>query len=327
MKTNLKYFILLLLFSFNVFAASTEGECSYQENSEKLGEVRNQGQIGWCYANAAADLLTFRYHKELKGQKVSQAHVALTFNYSTLQSANAEGGFGFAAMLAYLSQQKSLCPQSVENKVLAQGEEVGLREKLVKINRLKLLYDAQVEDQTQWKAFFDYLTELKKEKSIVQSMGNELLFDLLRKSSVRSFTYNLANALCEPHSVPISKRPNVDMDSTYVRLGFNGFLIDTIHAQLEKKNILAVAYHASIFKSPEIDSNSKHMSVIVGQRWNKVKQTCEYKIRNSWGNSCAPYTNPVFQEPGACEEGNVWIAEELLKETMYGLSYLLPEES
>jgi hypothetical protein len=150
---------------------------------------------------------------------------------------------------------------------------------------------------------------------------------VLRESNKRNFTLNLANAICRKDLIPISEKPQVGLDITALRvISGNDSLIETIQEQLGKNNILAVAYHASVFKGPEIDSSSKHMSVIVGQRWNPTDRTCEYKIRNSWGKSCRSYTNPVFQKEGACEEGNIWISEALLKETMYGLSFLIPKE-
>lgn len=49
----------------------------------KFGRIRQQGSMGWCYAYAAADLLTFHLHEKKiipKNEEVSAAHMALSYN-------------------------------------------------------------------------------------------------------------------------------------------------------------------------------------------------------------------------------------------------------
>jgi C1A family cysteine protease len=48
-----------------------------------------------------------------------------------------------------------------------------------------------------------------------------------------------------------------------------------------------------------------HASVIVGTHWNSDKNTCEFKLRNSWGSNCAIYA-PEYQKK--CVGGNIWIS-------------------
>ncbi|MBY0414206.1 MAG: hypothetical protein K2Q18_08575, partial [Bdellovibrionales bacterium] len=73
-----------------------------------LGEVRNQGSVGWCFAHAAADMMTAE-----TGFKISAAQVARNYyDKSILVSIfrYKEGGFIDAAIK--LSFNKPLCEES-----------------------------------------------------------------------------------------------------------------------------------------------------------------------------------------------------------------------
>jgi hypothetical protein len=66
--------------AFGIPALVQAEGCSFRDVSVEIGPVRSQGDIGWCYANAAADLLSFHYRNELHGQPVSALYTALLFN-------------------------------------------------------------------------------------------------------------------------------------------------------------------------------------------------------------------------------------------------------
>ncbi|MBL7557843.1 MAG: hypothetical protein JNM24_18585 [Bdellovibrionaceae bacterium] len=87
-------YVLTLLSANFVYADQTldERSCTDVDVSDQLGPIRNQGNIGWCYANVAADLLTFRYQDELQGKQASAGYVAITFNQYTKFKANEDAG-------------------------------------------------------------------------------------------------------------------------------------------------------------------------------------------------------------------------------------------
>ncbi|MGZ3772363.1 MAG: hypothetical protein ACXVCY_01435 [Pseudobdellovibrionaceae bacterium] len=64
-----------------------------------------------------------------------------------------------------------------------------------------------------------------------------------------------------------------------------------------------------------------HASSIVGRRMNSKTHKCEYKIRNSWGLSCEPYSKKI-KENKKCENGHVWISEDELWLSLRGITWL-----
>ena len=123
--------VLALLFSLQVqaqdFTLRSESECNSTDPSmtewyfdtsqslspldEKIGEVRNQGDTQWCFAYAAADLLT-----QHLGIYVSAPQLAFIYFNSTLlgnlESSIGDHGAGDLPPLLQATRKKSLCPES-----------------------------------------------------------------------------------------------------------------------------------------------------------------------------------------------------------------------
>ena len=113
--------------------------CKEVDLRPELGPIRNQGNIGWCYANGAADLAGFIYLKELKGVQVSAIDIAVAFNHFYRNSDIGEGGMGFMAV--DLTALSGLCPRWVEDKILG-PDHPNLKYRLNSIRNLKALYDS-----------------------------------------------------------------------------------------------------------------------------------------------------------------------------------------
>lgn len=72
---------------------------------------------------------------------------------------------------------------------------------------------------------------------------------------------------------------------------------------------VGISYNSAFLKrgSKEGDEYG-HASVVVGSRWNARQETCEFKIRNSWGTKCSPYKEE-YAKPDNCDNGNIWVKE------------------
>jgi hypothetical protein len=83
----------------------------------------------------------------------------------------------------------------------------------------------------------------------------------------------------------------------------------TFGPTLEGRRIL----HEQTLGLPGSDLCGPHASIVIGRREVKSSNgtlTCEYLIRNSWGPTCEGYRS---EYNGKCENGQVWVTKEALQ--------------
>jgi hypothetical protein len=310
------------------------------EISDVLGEPRNQGNIGWCYANVAADLLTFRFKEELLGQRASAGYVAITFNQFAKAKPNQDAGLITPAVV--FSQFYGLCPQEFQDYALKDSPFKTIREQ---INALVELKDAYNKLKLKGGTLDEIkvLEKYRNSKSILNKISDTDLIEILDKSSVANFPRRLVEKLCQPHLIKVKRdlkiRPQIGFVEGWLQVIPSIFkkrkytpapilgrenLIKEVHEELDKQNMIAIGYNTRIFYDPKSERYEKagmHASSIVGRKWNPGNNTCELKLRNSWGKSCASYTNPALE--GKCDPktGYIMIPDVMLMQTITDVVY------
>jgi hypothetical protein len=315
----------LLILIFSIFSGSlsfaNEKDCSPIDLRSQMGEVRDQGDIGWCYANTAADLLSFEFRDQLQGREVSAIYMALIFNKTFIGKSNFEGGSAFLTLETYLHNQDYLCLRTDDQKVMSNGLKIPLKEKLEELRLFKAKYDAQVENPALWNDFFLEWEKIKKSRSYLFSMGDKKLLELLAHSHSEDFAKNIANTLCGQNFTPFVQKSSLKVIPALIPWIQTKALIP-LNSQLGKHNIVGYAYRASVLTDPNSsqDWGSAHYSVLIGRKWNKNSNQCEYLIRNSWDKDCSSYAHsPIFKD--RCDAGHIWMPENILTKSMIGLSY------
>ncbi|MBF0313173.1 MAG: hypothetical protein HQK50_14940 [Oligoflexia bacterium] len=114
------------------------------------------------------------------------------------------------------------------------------------------------------------------------------------------------------------------------------------HLQMSKAQPVAVRYDCNVVyfgrKYPGIDPSlqqeslvdekypHQHVSLIIGYRmrvktslFGHEKKTRQYLVRNSWGIECGKYS-----KDWKCDNGNLWIDEEVLLKSINSLTTILP---
>jgi hypothetical protein len=310
--------------------------CLNVDVSGPLGNVRNQGNIGWCYANVAADLLTFRFQKQLQGKRASAAFVALIFNENTLKMPNQDSGLIIPATL--FSQWHGICPMGVEEKALQLSPFKNLRTVINNLTSLKASYDASRSSEA-YQNYLFLMKEYRNSQSILNQITDKTLFEILDSSTVFTFPKNIAAHICGPQMIKLP----IDIKLRYQHHIVNGLLhfpilpsleiiqangreslIKNIHRQLDKGNMVAIGYKTSIFYLKGSDRYNRaglHASSIVGRSWNEGNKTCEFKLRNSYGIDCSQYTN--LELKGKCDPktGYLYIDEKILSRTVDEIIY------
>lgn len=295
--------------------------CSDVDLSGEMGPPRSQGDVGWCYANAAADVLSHYYRKELNYQSVSALHIALLYNQTfydneyipmNVTEAIPEGGYSSIALRFALDH--GFCPRSLDIELQTTGEKISLKEKLQKALRIKALYDRK-----KWPEFHQLLLEIRKTNSVLNHIPRERLYVLLKENSKRRFLKAIADELCGNDKFVPRNRAFVGYGLAFPYLGLNTGLFYQINKQLDQRNPLIVNYYSTFFDSwnPEKKEQDPHASVIVGRK--NIKGQCYYKIRNSWGKSCN-FKNPDLKKN--CRDGHYWISENQFQKYLYAISYI-----
>jgi hypothetical protein len=152
------------------------------------------------------------------------------------------------------------------------------------------------------------------------------LITLLAISPRNKVLGNIAEALCVNYKHRISRMAKRDFSTKYLTLN-RWNLISEMNDLLDQKNPVGIAYFASFFdfENAAKTNDSRHMSVVVDRKWNQETRSCEFLVRNSWGSHCGGYKNALFQK--RCENGHVWVPEEILKDYLYAISFLVSEGS
>lgn len=327
-KTLILFLLLIFLANFT-FAGQILDEkyCDDKDLSEDFGPIRNQGNIGWCYANVAADMMTYQYKKELNGARVSAGYVALAFNEILFKKPNDDAGDVFPAILA--AEYFGVCTEEIEAAALTSGPYYTIKDKIDGLVYLKQYYDKKRKNSTYVDQYEERLSRYVNSDSLINKISRADLEFILQNSTQRTFPRKLADKICEGKKKKIKLSMNMRFEffatEGFRRLIFKGQpniidagkigLIKAINKQLSLNKPVAAAYNPRIFYEPGSMSYKKaelHVSSIVGRRWNKETQTCEFKLRNSWGKNCYFYTNPELEGKCEAETGYLWLPSDIL---------------
>lgn len=315
-----KYYLgLLILISVGTLKAN-QNCTDIDLRNNVLGNVRDQGEIAWCYAYTASDLIT---HK-LNVAPFSAADTAITYNVEELPRLQKyftnlyskilnkedifhehETGFMFIALRA--AMKRGLClekdfPSEEVIRVDAQGEKwVKFAEAAIEINKLRM----------------SIKSALRRKKPIEENvwfkfpqMTKQDFYHILKTKNRHQVFYELSKNICQGQRKVI---PNFEL-GYHVR---NKNIFSKIDQQLEKKNLVGISYFMSILKNHDGKLKEFHSSALVGRRFNTRTNQCEYLIRNSHGPDCTGYDSRLD-----CEEGNIWMPKKSLQRAILDAIYL-----
>lgn len=345
MRTALVFALLSIVFAPGAFAgvfnqthpfAVNKAECTTVDLRPEFGPARSQGNIGWCYANVAADLLTYYYKKDLKGQRVSSGYTALTFNEHNANPALTEGGVVGRAIHA-VAEEGFLCPESLEIDALKAGPKMRIKQKLDSFVHFKRLYDQGKTDPTKRKIFVAQLQTYRSTNSTLFRLKENEIASLLQSTTEDEFPIEFARLLCRDHRIEVRPPiPHMIANNKESFMNFMTKLSPYVHTELEEHKPVAISYAAQFLFQTSVpdwrfslhrlmttrnDTVARHASMIVGRRWNDTRKRCEFILRNSWGTNCKAYANAYFQKPEHCEAGNLFVSDRFLETQMYGIYY------
>lgn len=287
-------------------AAKNQTPCEPKDMRKKFGEVRNQDGIGWCYAFAGADLLSYKV-----GERVSAADIALTYNDGLIKDL----GMTFGNNEVQYDGSKDLHTPLIKMKDKGYCLEENLPSEDSGVSNLKLTLESVSKTKKDFSSDKKVCgEEFNSAQRLFPNLNPADYYNILEKSSRADFSKELQSLTCKNRK-PFPKVEVVVGEGSDPKVH-----VDTIDQQLNQDVPVEIWYNADVALDPHFDIKLQpagHASIVVGRRFNPETKSCEFLIRNSWGRSCGSY------RPGiTCEEGNYWIPKEDLMKGLYGTTYL-----
>jgi hypothetical protein len=335
---------LLLLITFSLATRAADiVSCSDKDFSQELGEVRKQGNIGWCYANAAADLISYKFRKQWNGFQASAIWIAFGYNYK--QNSSDPGNYIFTeggdigSAIAYAAEYGYSCPRQFDNIFYNGGYHLEIKEKLHKAEDIKLLFDKRLKSPQDLALYQNYIKNLRDTDSIIKRLSDAELENAL-KLDINLAVIEIAKQVCAPYRLPMSIDRHADLgryyksdkeyyDDVLKKRIYNSSppLMEILDRQITNGNAVGIGYTFDLISTDPKDMDG-HASVIVGRRSRGA--SCQYKIRNSWGPGCSYVsggkTYPRYGKKvvECVEDGHVWVNAKDLKASLDSITYLRP---
>ncbi|HEX7672728.1 MAG TPA: C1 family peptidase [Bdellovibrio sp.] len=278
-------------------------QCTKKDNrDDSLGPIRNQGEVGWCYAFTAADLISHKLKK-----RISALDIAYHFNQKDLGTLSAklkarmnsgnitgknnfalettsEGGLTSPAI--HYEAEKGAC---LEADLPSDDTDMSnLKTSLDDLQRLKY----QMQKDSGMCQFGNYRQSFARFPALSIPQILQTAYD----SDYSDMMVKLADKNCSGKRISMKGIETADVLVSDDKTRADAFA--TIDKALDHQSIAGIGYYADVLGS---DASGSHASSIVGRRYNSKTQQCEYLIRNSWGDE--------FDEssPMENEDGYYWV--------------------
>jgi hypothetical protein len=303
-------------FTASAYYLTQAEQCSTIDlRTEFLFKMRNQGDVSWCYANAASDYL--QYHFKI-AEPISAADIAIRYNlrpWPRLLRWLSGGKFaetGFIRSALWDAVDSGYCPEEVfpsehwiKRDAKGVAQEVQLKEAIEDLFSLQ----EQIQD-----GFYLNASELPYTYEF-KTVSKEVLYDLLANASAKSLLNELRLTACEKNRKPYPD----SIGAIGMRLkGRNTF--NRINGLLNIKMPVTVDFFYGFLNnvsSYKRNLSELHTTLLVGRRFQPQSGECQYLIKNSYGPDCSEY-DPSH----TCEGGYIWVNENALYRAMTSYVYI-----
>lgn len=287
---------------------------------EHFSKPRNQDSIGWCYAFAAADLLTAHY-----GFPVSSLHTSIIYNRTYFSDPKLkkiafdqrktghpayeevfEGG-NIVETIPYITRNKWVCTEKGLPFDIEKPQQIN--QMIRNLEALKKRVASMKSSNAQVCAEFQSLIS----PFTMQSLDAEKIASELIVQNMNVTLDNFATKACKEKLSP-TKETRAEVLNKYDKKGrTRKKLMPQMNKLLTKGTMMVFNYDVETIAG----FPGKHASVIMGRRWKNNR--CEYNVRNSWGEMCSPY------KPGIeCnkKEGSYWLSDAEIYRALTSINYI-----
>lgn len=324
--------LILLLFSGLVFAQKLSKEAcgdidiremnpikSNPRLTEHFKTPRNQDSAGWCYAFTASDIISVE-----AGVPVSATHTSSIYNnylltnpddrkFSEKYREKAKGDAAFQGIFESGFTDRAI-RETVNNGWICtekgfpfdKNKRDDTKKLLEELENLK----SKASNKSQ-EVLCDEIKGLSKDIFLLKDELKKISESLLKKNINETVKLYIESACTE-------KVVNLSTFITELYVKAPGDKSDKFHTlvnnQLSRGRPVGVAY---VLDNLSIHTGN-HGSVIMARRWRNG--SCEYNLRNSWGESCESYTG-YAKETCNLKEGTFWVKDNVLFNDFNNISF------
>lgn len=297
-----RIFVLVTLsLSFTRLAYSACSSVDLREDA-RMPKIRMQGDVSWCYAAVAADLLSFKI-----GKTISYLDLALMSNPGK-KALETKAGGSIDDVLDY-AKKSGYCLEEEFPENQGKFHVARVNEEFKKIENLYFSRDRSCNGFDKTSEAFPhetldgYLKILKKAKAPVQ------------------LVQGLESSNC-PKRIPTP--PHLTWVKN-TRKTSGAKILEIVDTQLSQKNPVGIGYRNHLRNLSQVGNpGDYHESSLVGRARNPETHQCEYLLRNQGGSFCINGDGSNFYDSRLkCEDGYIWVPRAVLEKDLNDYSYIV----
>lgn len=304
MRGALSFMIITFLLASSVYAKEAK-DCSMIDNrDDSLKDIRDQGDVGWCYAYAAADLLSYKLKKKISAvdlayiynqenpdqQKTREKHHEVykksknpaDYLETDIDSGDAKDAIDYTKK--YGACEEKYVPSDDKDTL-------DLSDSLKELQQLK---QAMKDHPFECRALNGYSQGFQR----YPNMNVMDLLNVAYTAHQKNLMFSEDLKACEGHRIDISQlKTNIYYIDPDDQKHSEDNVMNAIDYGLEHGNIAAASYKFAMLEKRGSKDPDTHESIVVGREYNYRTKQCEYLVRNSFG-SAKDKESPVKNKDG-----------------------------
>lgn len=295
--------LFFLLFAISAFVAepspASEKNCApLQLDLRRVGPLRNQGISGLCFAFEAADLASYAV-----GERVSALDLALFYFQESKfhRMADVYKAGGDTSVTLKAAAKRGFCaesdlPSDEDHVDFSGAPHARIHDALLLLDKSPWSGRGALEAAVE---VFPRISVSDFENAARLSASKQRILELRdRNCSVRFPVRELRFVYLSAEKHPLKT------------------LFVALDRELERENLVGLGIHSNDLYAEE-DEDDAHAVTVVGRRWNGRKGTCEYLLRDNFGEQCS-----LYKKSFDCRRGYIWVGEGFLRKNLMEVEYV-----